>query len=245
MGAVTFGRTQNAKKQTHCDAQPDLGNQPIDLGSEVDKLKYECIREIADAQDVGATTYQSDVPAAKGSACQTVPVSTAAYRNTATIKWGDFGETSGKKHGFVLAKITNRGSCNVGGNIDIPPYTTVYWIVEFKGGANGPSARIIYADDSNGSAVKDLDDKNRFRFGNCGNDNESTNDMALFKYDFPCDGIHFALTKSQALHESPPRSPLGVFRFDSLGRKSVRDGDPIPGLWMPCGGDCCFTDGGK
>jgi hypothetical protein len=216
-----------------------VDDQPIDLGKEVDALKFECIREIADAQDPGATTYQAAVPAQPGGSCPTtVPVSTVAYTNIGKIKWTDFGETSGKKHGFVVAKITNRGSCPIAGNIDIPAYTTVYWIVEFKPGARGPSARIILADGSG-----DLDGKKRFRFGNCGNENEGTADQAFFKFQFPCDGIHYPLTISQSLHERPAESKNKILNFADVKPGSKRAADPTPGLWMPCGGDCCFTDG--
>jgi hypothetical protein len=233
--AATRGNSETKRTPPpSCKFKPPAVEQPIELPDEVDKLSAGCIDAIAASQDEGVVTTQPDVPA--DPTCSTpggvVTVVTTAYKNTGHTSYLDYGVGSGKRRGYVVAKIRNMGACATADPVSIPAGTTVYWVIEFKAGGPNANARLIVA---GGSDVPNHAPK--FRFHNCGNNAEPEDDKAWFKFGKVCsDQLHTVASLAAS------RRRVAAQKADFPRSPHRATFDPPPFLWMACGGDCCVTD---
>ncbi len=238
VGVAAAAKRPEAKVVRHvagCDFTPSADEQPIELPKEVNKLPAGCIDEIASYQNEGVVTIQTDVPVDPTtcpSGVKTTTVRSIGYEGIGQTNPSDYGVGNAKKRGYVVAKIRNDGACATAAPISIPARTTVFWVVEYKDGANTASARLLVA-----GGKGDMNGQKKFRFHSCGNSDEPEDDKAWFKYGGACtDKLHsvssLAASRRRAIALKLTFPPSKHRRLD----------DPPPILWMACGGDCCVTD---
>lgn len=231
------GRAVVAFADSACPWTLDLSSQPMELKEDVDKLqsKYHgCLTEIAAAQDLNASTVnnqtQTDIPADPMCTYHdvTTSVQTGEYANAGLIDPGSYGSGTGKRKGFIVAKVKNLGRCATAAPLSIPAGATLLWIVDVKGGATAKKAHLVFA-----GSESDLLGKKEWQITACNHPpGGSAADAATIKFGNACQNLTLQQARdSVAAH--PNMYPSSPHRFA---------GDPEIILWMTCGGDCCYTD---
>lgn len=197
--------------------------QLIEIPTDVNQLQKQpnCIDYIAANQSIGYQTTQLDVPPVQRCANSQDTVHLVAYLGTGQLKYAGYGPQGGGKRGYIVGQVINLSQCATAGPHGIPAHTSAYWIVEIKNGNSTPNARLVIP-----SSDADVNNYANYTFRPCSNGGHPTNDLIAMKQpptNNPCaENLHTFAAESADSGRGPIVAPYG--------------------LWIPCGGDCCYTD---
>lgn len=223
-----LGRSPAPIADADCKDEIDTSQPMIPLKQSVKYLhdKFpKCIAKIASKQQTG-TGSGNGTPITVGCAGgQTTTIVVSAYSGAGVIDATKYGDGNGKQRGFVVAKITNTGTCQMADPFPLPSGESVYWVIDRKSPNEGSAWRSHFIVATTGDY---LAGKENWAIDTCGHSG-SASDYARYKPGKACD-------------DGPQLDVSNNVSAGAEKAKKGRGGDDGPAYWISCGGDCCYSN---
>jgi hypothetical protein len=234
VGAVSCASgPQVTGANTKCKRDYNHNAGLIPLSDDVDYLMnnyHGCLVEVAAAQDnyvvaSGSNDQPQTIPC-DPSGARTTQIQVAEYLGASQLSDASYGDGGTKQRGYVVARVRNLGDCKPIGKVAIPPHSEVLWIIDRKHDDQILRAHlVIRRADGKEEFVRGKHDRNiRVCRGHTGR----TGDQAWFRTAVCNDAV-------------PPGGGSAGGTASVSRSSSPPDPENDPGLWLVCGGNCCYT----